>query len=117
VVLAIGDMHLPNCLNIPGEDLPHVSHFVRIGSVSIRKLLLASGVPLATLLREAGASPKAQWFLAEGSDVTVLVHSKTVPALVLGGGFGSHDRLHSMHRLASHEYSYLHLWHVPSTRH
>ena len=24
------------------------------------------GVPLATLLREAGASPKATWFLAEG---------------------------------------------------
>ncbi len=29
VVLAIGDMHYPNWLNIPGEDLPHVSHYFR----------------------------------------------------------------------------------------
>ena len=34
-----------------------------------------TGVPLATLLREAGASPKAQWFLAEGSDAAVLTRS------------------------------------------
>lgn len=27
VVLAIGDMHRPRMLNIPGEDLPHVSHY------------------------------------------------------------------------------------------
>lgn len=27
LVLAIGDMHLPRKLNIPGEDLPHVSHY------------------------------------------------------------------------------------------
>lgn len=27
VVLAIGDMHLPHMLGIPGEGLPHVSHF------------------------------------------------------------------------------------------
>ncbi|MCH9648361.1 MAG: NAD(P)-binding domain-containing protein [Deltaproteobacteria bacterium] len=27
VVLAIGDMHLPRTLGIPGEDLPHVSHY------------------------------------------------------------------------------------------
>jgi len=29
VVLAIGDMHRPRDLNIPGEDLPHVSHYFR----------------------------------------------------------------------------------------
>ena len=34
-----------------------------------------TGVPLATLLREVGASPKAQWFLAEGSDAAVLTRS------------------------------------------
>lgn len=28
VVLAIGDMHLPRMINVPGEDLPHVSHFL-----------------------------------------------------------------------------------------
>ena len=34
-----------------------------------------SGVPLATLFREVGASPKARWFLAEGSDAAVLTRS------------------------------------------
>src|SRR4051812_16040116 len=29
VVLAVGDMHWPNRLGIPGEDLPHVSHYFR----------------------------------------------------------------------------------------
>jgi len=28
VVLAIGDMHTPRMLDIPGEDLPHVSHYL-----------------------------------------------------------------------------------------
>lgn len=28
IVLAIGDMHLPRMLGIPGEDLPHVSHYL-----------------------------------------------------------------------------------------
>ncbi len=34
-----------------------------------------TGVPLATLFREAGVSPKASWFLAEGSDAAVLTRS------------------------------------------
>jgi sulfane dehydrogenase subunit SoxC len=34
-----------------------------------------TGVPLATLFREVGASPKAKWFLAEGSDAAVLTRS------------------------------------------
>ena len=34
-----------------------------------------TGVPLATLLREAGASPKATWFLAESQDAAVLARS------------------------------------------
>lgn len=29
VILAIGDMHAPKLLSIPGESLPHVSHFYR----------------------------------------------------------------------------------------
>jgi len=28
IVLAIGNMHRPRVLNIPGEDLPHVSHYL-----------------------------------------------------------------------------------------
>ncbi|MGE3889597.1 MAG: molybdopterin-dependent oxidoreductase, partial [Vicinamibacterales bacterium] len=31
-----------------------------------------TGVPLATLLREVGASPKARWLLAEGMDAAVM---------------------------------------------
>lgn len=34
-----------------------------------------TGVPLATLLREAGASPKAKWILAEGMDAAVMTRS------------------------------------------
>ena len=37
-----------------------------------------TGVPLATLFREAGASPKATWFLAEGQDAAVLTRSVPV---------------------------------------
>ena len=37
-----------------------------------------TGVPLATLLREVGANPKATWFLAEGSDAAVLTRSVPV---------------------------------------
>ena len=29
VVIAIGDMHRPRTLGVPGEDLPHVSHYFR----------------------------------------------------------------------------------------
>lgn len=34
-----------------------------------------TGVPLATLLREVGASPKAKWFLAEAMDAAVMTRS------------------------------------------
>ena len=34
-----------------------------------------TGVPLSTLLREAGASPKATWFLAEAMDAAVMTRS------------------------------------------
>jgi sulfane dehydrogenase subunit SoxC len=34
-----------------------------------------TGVPLATLFRETGASPKATWFLAEGMDAAVMTRS------------------------------------------
>jgi sulfane dehydrogenase subunit SoxC len=37
-----------------------------------------TGVPLAALFREVGASPKATWFLAEGQDAAVLTRSVPV---------------------------------------
>jgi sulfane dehydrogenase subunit SoxC len=41
-----------------------------------------TGVPIPTLFREAGASPKAAWFLAEGSDAAVMTRS--IPAEIWG---------------------------------
>jgi thioredoxin reductase (NADPH) len=43
VVLAIGDMHYPNWLNIPGEDLPHVAHYFRDPHDYFRRRLLIVG--------------------------------------------------------------------------
>lgn len=43
VVLAIGDMHAPLRLDIPGEDLPHVSHYFRDPHDYFRKRLLIVG--------------------------------------------------------------------------
>ncbi len=43
VVLAIGDMHWANQLRIPGEDLPHVSHYFRDPHDYFRKRLLIVG--------------------------------------------------------------------------
>jgi thioredoxin reductase (NADPH) len=43
LVLATGDMHMPNRLNIPGEDLAHVSHYFRDVHPYFRKRLLIVG--------------------------------------------------------------------------
>ena len=43
VVLAIGDMHYPNMLGVPGEDLPHVSHYFRDPHDYFRRRLLIVG--------------------------------------------------------------------------
>lgn len=43
VVLAIGDMERPNRLGIPGEDLPHVSHYFRDPHDYFRTRLLIVG--------------------------------------------------------------------------
>lgn len=43
VVLALGDMHTANQLHIPGEDLPHVSHYFRDPHDYFRKRLLIVG--------------------------------------------------------------------------
>ena len=43
VVVAVGDMHHPNRLAIPGEDLPHVSHYFRDPHDYFRRRLLIVG--------------------------------------------------------------------------
>ena len=43
LVLAVGDMDYPNLLGIPGEDLPHVSHYFRDPHDYFRKRLLIVG--------------------------------------------------------------------------
>lgn len=43
LILAIGDMHAPNRLGIPGEDLPHVSHYFEDPHKFFRKQLLIVG--------------------------------------------------------------------------
>lgn len=43
VVLAIGDMHFPLRLDVPGEDLPHVSHYFHDPHDYFRKRVLIVG--------------------------------------------------------------------------
>ncbi len=43
LVLAIGDMHMPRMLHIPGEDLPHVSHYFDEPNMFFGKRLLIVG--------------------------------------------------------------------------
>lgn len=43
LVLAIGDMHAPNLLGIPGEDLPNVSHYFKDPHQYFRTRLLVVG--------------------------------------------------------------------------
>lgn len=71
VALAIGDMHWPNRLNIPGEDLPHVSHYFRDPHDYFRTRLLIIGgrnsaVEAALRCWRAGAdvtiSYRRDWF-------------------------------------------------------
>lgn len=43
VVLAIGDMHRPRLIGVPGEDLPHVSHYFRDPHTYFRRKVLIVG--------------------------------------------------------------------------
>lgn len=43
VILAIGDMHEPKMLGIPGEDLPHVSHYFEEPHAYFRQKVLIVG--------------------------------------------------------------------------
>ncbi len=61
IVLAIGAFHSPRLLGIPGEDLPHVSHYFREPHVYFGKRLLVIGgrnssVEAAVRCHRAGAN-------------------------------------------------------------
>jgi thioredoxin reductase (NADPH) len=43
VIVAIGDMHRPRLLQIPGEDLPHVSHYLKDPHLYFRRRVLIVG--------------------------------------------------------------------------
>ncbi|MEA2490352.1 MAG: thioredoxin reductase, partial [Acidobacteriota bacterium] len=43
VILAIGDMHRPHLLGVPGEDLPHVSHYFADPHTYFRRRVLIVG--------------------------------------------------------------------------
>ena len=60
VVLAIGNMHTPRLLHVPGEDLPHVSHYLEDPHVYFgRRVLIVGGknsaVEAAIRLHRVGA--------------------------------------------------------------
>lgn len=71
IVLAIGDMHRPRMLSIPGEDLPHVSHYLGdVHQYANQRVLIVGGknsaVEAAIRLFRAGArvtiSYRGKWF-------------------------------------------------------
>jgi len=73
VVLAKGDMDSPNLLNIPGEDLSHVSHYFIDPHAYFRKKLLIVGgknsaVEAALRCWRAGAEVAISYRRAEFSD-------------------------------------------------
>lgn len=60
VVLAVGAMHAPKLLNIPGEELPHVSHYFHDPHTYFRRQLLIVGgrnsaIEAAVRCQRAGA--------------------------------------------------------------
>ncbi|MCX6044488.1 MAG: NAD(P)-binding domain-containing protein [Chloroflexi bacterium] len=76
IVLAIGDMHRPNYLQIPGEDLPHVSHYFRDPHDYFRKRLLIIGgrnsaVEAALRCWRAGAQVTLSYRRAQFDEQTV----------------------------------------------
>lgn len=76
VVLAIGDMHQANRLHIPGEDLPHVSHYFRDPHDYFRRRLLIVGgrnsaVEAALRCWRAGAQVTLSYRRAQFDEQTV----------------------------------------------
>lgn len=98
VVLAIGDMHLPRMLDIPGEDLPHVSHYFDEPSKFFRQDLLIVGgknsaVEAALRCARGGArvtiSYRQEWFDEESIKYWL---TPEIKALIQHGRIGFHPR-------------------------
>ena len=73
VVLAIGDMHRPRLIGVPGEGLPHVSHYLRDPHEYFgRRVLIVGGknsaVEAAIRLHRVGARVTISYRGAEFSD-------------------------------------------------
>lgn len=100
VVLAMGDMHGPRTIGVPGEDLPHVDHYLRDPHVYFRRKVLIVGgrnsaVEAAIRLYRVGADvsisyrrsafdperikywllPEINWLIAKGK---IGFHPRTV---------------------------------------
>jgi len=92
VVLATGDMHAPNKLGIPGEDLPHVSHYFDDPHRYFRKRLLIVGgrnsaAEAALRCWRAGVQVTISYRRAEFD--TALVKSHILPDLLAQIEFGN----------------------------
>jgi thioredoxin reductase (NADPH) len=92
LVLATGDMHAPNKLGIPGEELPHVSHYFDDPHQYFRKRLLIVGgrnsaVEAALRCWRAGSQVTISYRRAE-FDPT-LVKSHILPDLLAQIEFGN----------------------------
>ncbi len=104
LVLAIGDMHKPRVLNIPGENLPHVDHYFDEPHKYFRRKILVVGgrnsaVEAALRCYRCGAAVSLShrgdefdpssikyWILPEIQGLTergeIQVHRKTVPKAI-----------------------------------
>ncbi|MEO1235174.1 MAG: NAD(P)-binding domain-containing protein [Planctomycetota bacterium] len=98
VVLAIGDMHHPRLLDIPGEDLPHVSHYLDEPHRYFRqKLLIVGGknsaVEAALRCERAGAEVSIS-YRGEEFDPDAIKYWLTpeIDALIAHGQIGFHPR-------------------------
>ncbi len=98
VVLAIGDMHRPRLLNIPGEDLEHVSHYFDEPHRYFRTRLLIVGgrnsaVEAALRCFRAGAEVSVS-YRRDGFDEKSIKYwlLPEIRALIKAGKIGFHPR-------------------------
>ncbi|MCC6660812.1 MAG: NAD(P)-binding domain-containing protein [Phycisphaerales bacterium] len=108
VIFAIGDMHRPRLLGVPGEDLPHVSHYLAEPHRYFRRRVLIVGgrnsaVEAAIRLHRTGAAVTISyrrpaidparikyWLMPELRDLigsgAVAFHPLTIPVGIGPGG-------------------------------